>query len=132
MTLSFIPDLYLTFPVRLDDTLLKTVSSEEEAFAEMRKYLKVNMIKSRYTTIRRIAVQDESGNIIDNIKAVDFDIGQTVFLIRYKSMPKFLTLQKTHFDDRWLHDFRDGQCVSAYDELLHYFNASATEQGGDQ
>ena len=35
MTLSFIPDLYLTFPVRLDDTLLKTVSSEEEAFAEL-------------------------------------------------------------------------------------------------
>ncbi len=134
MTLSFIAKSNLTFPVCLDDTLLKTVCNEEEAFTEMRKYLEVNGIKSEYTTIRRIYVKDENNNVIDNAKAIDFHIGRTMFLIRYKSHPKFLTLQKSYFDacSSWLYDFRDGQCVSAYDELLHYFNASATEQGGDQ
>ena len=134
MTLSFIPSLSLTFPVCLDDTLLKTVSSEEEAFAEMRKYLKVNMIKSKYTTISQIDAKDEFGNVIDNIKVVDFDIGHTIFLIRYQSMPKFLTLQKAYFDarERWLYDFRHNPPVSIYDEILNYFNSASTGLDGDQ
>ena len=77
---------------------LKEVDSEEEAFYEMRRYMKVNNIYSDITTLRKYTYTDHS-NVTEELKLVNMHtsyLGQDdlVFAVHYQTQPEYSSLEE--------------------------------------
>lgn len=125
--------------------LLREVETEEEAFAEMRRYLEVNRIPSVYTEVKWEEVNENYG-ILTRYKHVAMG-GKTLgdgadFGIYYEGQPTHLELGS---EEKWgidrdkftlryevSHHFKpsENKFVCWYDEVSRYFQDLAERKAG--
>lgn len=123
--------------------LLKEVETEEEAFAEMRRYIKVNNIPSNCTEVQWVDV-DENRGIFTRYKKVSMvnTIGHGVsFGIYYEGQPAHLELgseekweiQRDDWPSRnpsYYYKESENKFVCWYDEVARYLQDLAERKAG--
>ena len=124
--------------------LLREVETEQEAFAEMRRFLEVNNIPSNYTEVQWKEV-DENYGILVRHKHIAMGCkpggGGADFGIYYEGQPKHLELgseekwcikreQYPHKNFSYYYKPSENRYVCWYDEVAEYFRDLAVRRAG--
>lgn len=121
--------------------LLREVNTEEEAFAEMRRFLKVNDITSRETIVRMVEESEYLGEIIPAHKEVEVE--GTCFSIYYGSIPRSIHRYLPPFEELDLYVKKEwngesiimskyGECKWYVPLLLYFDDLKQRQEGGKQ
>lgn len=127
--------------------LLREVKNEQEAFAEMRRYLEVNNIPSNYTEIRWEEV-NESRGILTRYKHVAMRCAKSSsdgvdFGIYYEGHPAHLELgseeewgirrdQPPPYNYSYHYKYSENKFVCWYDEIAEYLKDLAERKAGGE
>ena len=122
---------------RMADYVLREVSTEAEAFTEIRRFLEVNSISSNETVVRMIEQHESCGEIIPAYKEVE--VNGACFAIYYGNIPERVKRRLPDLAEAGLRWERNntvlmdkyGKC-EWYTALLRYFNAIQEIQEGKE
>ncbi len=124
--------------------LLREVETEQEAFAEMRRYLEVNNIPSNYTEVYWKEADERFGIVRHKriVMGVTHDFYMPKFGIYYEGQPKYLEFkpEEKRCTEKEKHPCGNAICYHSpsfkhqcwYDEVAEYFRDLAKRKEGGE